>query len=212
MSELMTEDLTDRDRAILWARQMMEQEFVVLDTETTGLSPENGDQAITIGVVSKAGDILLDARLKPTIWISSAAQARHGYSNDTVADWPNLADIYSQVEQALKGRVVISYCANAYDLKILRATCQAHRQPEIELAGFHELLPPFADFYGEWNDYRGNYRWQRLGTAAGHFSIKVSELAAGREHDAVTDCLIALEVLRQMAKCRTNDEANFEDA
>lgn len=190
---------TDRDAAIEWARQMLEKDFVILDTETTGLYPERGDQAITIGVVSKAGEILLDARLKPTIRISYDAEARHGYSNEVVAGWPTLADIYPQVEQALKGRIVVSYCANGYDLKIIRSTCQAHEQPEIHFADFYELLPPFADFYGEWNDYHGNYRWQKLGTAASYFKVDTSSLAAGREHDAVTDCLIALEVLRGMA-------------
>lgn len=199
-------NVTDRDRAILWARQMLLRDFVVLDTETTGLNPRLGDQAITIGVVDSTGQILLDARIKPTIPISRDASDRHGYSNEVVAAWDGLANIYDDVCFALKGRFVISYCARRYDLEIIRSTCLAHGQPVIHVSDFHELLPVFAEFYGEWNDYHGNYRWQRLGTAAAHFGINISDLAAGREHDAVTDCLIALEVLRRMAATKLSTE------
>lgn len=202
----MNEKLTDRDRAIIWARYLMQRDFVVLDTETTGLNPHLGDQAITIGVVDKGGRVLLDARIKPTVSISRDASDRHGYSNEVAADWPGLANIYDDVLIALEGRIVVSYCARQYDLEILRSTCLAHEQPVIRVADFCELLPPFAEFYGEWNDYHGNYRWQRLGTAANYFQIDVSGLAAGREHDAVTDCLIALEVLKRMAAARLSGE------
>jgi DNA polymerase-3 subunit epsilon len=200
-------EMTDRDRAILWARQMLQQDFIILDTETTGLNPEQGDQAITIGIVDSAGVALMNARIKPTIPISPAATARHGYSNEAVAGWPALKDIYKSLFEITFGRTIVSYCAGNYDARIIRATCLAHGLPEIGLRGqTQQMIPPFADFYGEWNSYHGNNKWQSLNTAARHFGLDIA--AIGREHDAVTDCLITLAVLRAMAATPLSGEEN----
>ena len=42
----------------------------------------------------------------------------------------------------------------------------------------------YAKFVGEWNNYHGNYRWQKL---------------EGGDHSAAGDCLATLEVIRTMA-------------
>lgn len=51
--------MNDRDRAIIFAQETMEKSFVVLDLETTGLDVnEGGSEAVSLGLVSKSGDIL----------------------------------------------------------------------------------------------------------------------------------------------------------
>jgi hypothetical protein len=42
----------------------------------------------------------------------------------------------------------------------------------------------YASFVGEWNDYHGNYKWQRL---------------PGGDHSAIGDCLATLELIKKMA-------------
>jgi DNA polymerase-3 subunit epsilon len=43
----------------------------------------------------------------------------------------------------------------------------------------------YAEFVGEWNDYHGNYRYQKL---------------PGGDHTAVGDCRATLKVIKKMAK------------
>jgi len=190
--------MNDKLESIKWARELLAKDFVVLDIETTGISPGLGDQAITIGVVDKFGDTILDLKIKPTIPISAAATTKHKYTNEIVAAWPDLASGYNRLKTALEGKIVMSYCANKYDLAILDATCWAHKLDPIELAEFHELLPQFAAFYGDWNEYFGNYKWQKLEAAAMHLGIDPSDF--GPSHDAIIDCKTALAVLKAMAK------------
>ena len=58
--------MNDRDRAILWAQQRMAEEFVVLDTETTGLDYD--DEAVGfVNAMASRGDwtALMALRLDP---------------------------------------------------------------------------------------------------------------------------------------------------
>jgi DNA polymerase-3 subunit epsilon len=42
-----------------------------------------------------------------------------------------------------------------------------------------------AEWVGEWNDYHGSFRWQKL---------------VGGDHSALGDCLATLETIRKMAE------------
>jgi DNA polymerase-3 subunit epsilon len=42
----------------------------------------------------------------------------------------------------------------------------------------------YAQFVGDWNEYHGNYKWQRL---------------PGGDHSALGDCRATLAVLKEMA-------------
>jgi DNA polymerase-3 subunit epsilon len=41
-----------------------------------------------------------------------------------------------------------------------------------------------AEWVGEWNDYRGSFRWQKL---------------QGGDHSALGDCVATLETIKKMA-------------
>lgn len=180
---------TDRDRAILWARRLFKTNFVVLDTLTTGLHPEHGDQAITIGVVSKTGKILLDDQIKPTIPISREAEAKHGITTAQAFKFPPFIESHPHLVRATKGKTVVAYCVRSYDERIIRSTCEAHRYPVLEFHKFEQALYPTSMIIGEWNERHGNYKWQSLEAAAHFFDIV---------HNAI-DCLTTLRVIESMA-------------
>jgi DNA polymerase-3 subunit epsilon len=48
----------------------------------------------------------------------------------------------------------------------------------------HCAMQRYAEWYGEWNDYFGSFRWQRL---------------EGGDHSALGDCRATLELIRKMA-------------
>jgi DNA polymerase-3 subunit epsilon len=70
---------------------------VVLDTETTGLSPENGDRLVEIGCLELTNHMATGRTyhcyVNPGITMPSAAQDVHGLSDEFLADKPVFADI-----------------------------------------------------------------------------------------------------------------------
>lgn len=188
----------DRNYAIHWSRQILKNEFVVLDTETTGLGPL--DEALTIGIVSKSGEILLDARVRPTCSISPRAQATHRITETEAAAFPHFTDCYEALSEILQGKIAVSYCVDDFDRRIIRQTCQANGLPVVQFE-LEEALYPFAMLYGEWNDYYENYRWQKLSTAAAYFDIKNNDA-----HSASADALTTLRVIEAMAAIELEDD------
>ena len=56
-------------------------------------------------------------------------------------------------------------------------------------------MAPYAKFYGEWNDYHGSYRWQRLTAACAQQGIDTSDTTA---HRALSDCVMTLRLIEKM--------------
>lgn len=89
---------------------------IVLDTETTGLAPEQGHRIIEIGAVE-----MIDRKLtgnnyqqyiKPQRQIDKGAQAVHGISNTFLDDKPVFAKISAELIQFLKGAELIIHNAD----------------------------------------------------------------------------------------------------
>lgn len=208
----------ERDSAILWARRIIEQEFVVLDTETTGL--DSDDVAVQIGIVNQAGVILLDSYVRPHKPIPIRATQLHGITDAMVQNAPTFREILPILDRAVTDKIVLIY-NKEYDQRILLQSADANSfgieawwlAPRIwkpERPTDHHpnqtrwqcVMEQFAQFYGDWNDYRGNYRWQKLTVAVSYFGISTEGA-----HGAVADALTTLWVVEGMAKARLSGEA-----
>jgi len=97
---------------------------IVLDTETTGLEPEQGHRIIEIGCVE-----LLERRLtgnnfhvylQPDREIDAAAVEVHGITNEFLADKPRFADIAADLIAYLKGAELVIHNA-PFDVGFLDA-------------------------------------------------------------------------------------------
>ncbi len=167
-------------------------DYVILDTETTGL--DSSAQICQIAIIDSSGNVLLDTLVKPTCPIPADASAVHRITDDMVKNAPGWADIELQIADILKGRDVVIYNAD-YDKRIM-AQCSRAINSERSwygLADYYCAMLAYAEHYGDWNDYRGNYRWQRLTDAA--FQTKAEIKNA---HNALGDCLMTLAVCKAM--------------
>ncbi len=168
-------------------------EFVILDTETTGLYA--GSEIVSIAIIDSKGETLLDTLVKPAQPIPTDATRIHGITNEMVKDAPPFP--LDQIHELLAEQQVIVYNAS-YDQTMLYRSAESAGMTRVDWAGiadWHCAMEHFAEIYGEWNEYHGNYRWQRLETACRYYKIPVVGA-----HGALADCLMTLEVCKKMAE------------
>lgn len=108
---------------------------IVLDTETTGLSAENGDRIIEIGCVELLGRKLTGNNkhfyLNPERDSHEDALKVHGISNEFLKDKPKFAGVAEELLAYLHGTEIIIHNA-PFDVSFLNK--------ELELAG----MPPIT--------------------------------------------------------------------
>ena len=184
--------MSDRENAARWARELLADDFVILDTETTGLGIF--DQVVQIAVIDKTGEVLLDTLVKPTRPIPRAASAIHGITDSTVADAPTFGEIYDNLLMVIGGKRVAIYNAS-FDVRMLfqseglfhefdTSWATIDRDGWQALCVWEDVMLPYSDWVGEWSEYHGNNRWQRL---------------PGGDHSARGDAQACLDVIRTMA-------------
>lgn len=168
------------------------ENFVILDTETTGL---RDGEICQIAIVDHKGHTLLHQLVKPVGTIPPDAQRIHGISNDQVKDALGWADVAPRVKDILTGKDVIVYNA-VYDRKMMHKSAEYAGVEKIDwktLSPWYCAMEAYAEFYGDWNDYHQSYRWQRLSVAAERCGVAVKDA-----HNALGDCLMTLGVVRHM--------------
>ena len=177
----------DRMEAEVWARSLFrEADWVVVDTETTGLDPSA--EAVQIAVLSPAGETLLDTLVRPSGPIPWGASRVHGITDAHVANAPTYAEVHAELERLLERRGVVAYNAS-FDERILRQTAARYglRSPR---ARWECAMRQYARWINEWDERKQDYRWHKLPVVA---------LPGVKAHTASGDCRATLHVLRRMA-------------
>jgi len=180
------------------------KDFLILDTETTGLNDRA--EIVSIAVIRSDGTTLLNSLVKPVRPIPPDATRIHGITNEMVASAPPFPT--ENIFGLLRGRNVIVYNAQ-YDKSMLYRSAAAVERYDVDwtyLADWFCAMEAFSEIYGEWNDYHGNYKWQKLSTACTYYKIPVVGA-----HGALADCQMTLKVCEAMLKAsqKTPTESEF---
>lgn len=178
-----------------WAHSVVSKgQFVVLDTETTGL--DSADEIVDIAVITSDASPLLNTLIKPTRrTISRLAAGIHGITLDMVASSPTFDDVYDQLLEAVRGKRVLIYNSQ-FDLRLIRQSFSTptHYEHFLEAAtGVDCAMTYFSQFYGDWSDWHGNFTWKSLSTACSYFGLPAPH------HRALEDCIATLAVVKAMA-------------
>ncbi len=147
---------------------------VYIDTETSGLTPQ--DEVLEIAIINDQSEILLNTLVKPidhTTW--SDAQQIHHISPKMVRQAPTYDQIRDQIESLVRDQAVVIY-NKAYDSQYLNKELAS-------AAAVHCCMLAFAEHYGQWDCYHGNYRWQNLKVASDY----VLHQWQGEAHRALAD-------------------------
>lgn len=164
---------------------------IVIDTETTGLTTE--DDILQVSIIDYAGTVLFNEYIKPTRckeW--PEAEAIHGISSKMVENCKDF-DYYKDKIQVILDfyDVIIGYNVN-YDIQMLKS--RGIDFSEFAEEDIYDIMPVFAEIYGEWNSYYRNYRWQKLTTCAQHYGYTWEEDA----HNALGDVKATLYCFKKM--------------
>lgn len=148
-----------------------------IDTETTGLNYTD-DQIVDLCVIDTDGVVLFDTLIKPTKPIDPDAAILTGITDEMVKDAPTFAQVWDRLAAILTDRLVITYNAS-FDVRMLAQSARAtgilekwvdHNGAHVE---FDCAMLLYAEHYGDWNEYRHSYRWQKLSAAARQCFIDV---------------------------------------
>ena len=168
-------------------------DVVVLDTETTGLHA-GIDELLQVSILDGRGEILYNKYIKPDYcsrW--DEAERIHHISPADVADAPHIADEMATICAILRrAKTIVGYNVG-FDLAFLE---HAGFVPDMEQKVF-DVMFAFAEIYGEYNEYYGNYRWQKLSTCAAYYGYAWTE---NEQHNSLEDCRATLFCYRQMMR------------
>lgn len=202
---------TDRRQSAQWAYDLLQHDdWCILDTETTGLDAK--DQICQIALIDSKGETLLDTLVRPTRVISPDAMEIHGIANEQVATERFFPEVFVELWRLTQKRQMVIYNAgfdtrlicqslaawglflavNGRDRVVAGGGWEPATKPPITLWSYdwingkpiHCAMHWYSQWCGDWSDYHGNYRWQRL---------------PGGDHTALGDCKATLEVIKRMA-------------
>jgi DNA polymerase-3 subunit epsilon len=182
----------DREMSIRWARGILTNPSttMILDTETTGL--DFGSEIIQIAAIDATGYPLFDTLIKPLHPIPPDATKINGITNQMVANAQPWARFYPWMVDLVGVRYLTRLTYNAdFDTKMIRSSCKVNGIPTISLGFWECAMLRYAAYYGDWNDYRQSYRWQKL---------------EGGDHTAMGECLATLALIKRMAEARLSSE------
>ena len=149
---------------------------IVLDTETTGLSPEK-DEVLSLAIVDGSGNELFYSLFKPEhrrAW-KDAERINHIGTED-VKGAPKIREEKGTIESILsEAELIVGYNLR-FDLDMLEAAGVS-----IPRCTKYDVMPAYANIHGEWAEWKHDWKWQKLSTCADHYGYRFDA------HDALGD-------------------------
>jgi DNA polymerase-3 subunit epsilon len=170
---------------------------VVLDTETTGLEPEQGHRIIEIGCVELVERRLtghnFHVYLQPDREIDAGAIEVHGITNEFLADKPRFTDVVADLMEYLRGAELIIHNA-PFDVGFIDS--------ELRLAGGWQPLAHYCTVVDTLPMARELHPGQRnsLDALCGRYDV---DNAHREKHGALLDAEILADVYLAMTGGQT---------
>jgi DNA polymerase-3 subunit epsilon len=170
--------------AALGATSLRELTYIVIDTETTGLSPDKGDEIIAIGAVRIVNGRILrrevfDTFVNPRVPIREESAAIHGISRAMLRGQPRIEEVLPDLAGFVEDTVIVGHNID-FDMRFFRNAAAR--------TGIH-FVNPILDTLLLARIVSPNLEDKRLDATASRLGITV----VGR-HTALGDALTTAEV------------------
>nr|WP_289852137.1 3'-5' exonuclease [Rhizobium sp. SSA_523] len=164
--------------------------YVVFDTETTGLLPDQGDEIVQIAAVrivngKRVRGEVFDSLVHPGRSIPASSTAVHGISNAMVEHAPGVVDVLERFRQFAQGAVLVAHNA-PFDMEFLR-----RRERELHGRFDNPILDTVllsAAVFGQAETHTLDALAERLG-------ISISQ---GERHTAIGDATATAEIFLRL--------------
>lgn len=175
-------------------KRLAEVPLVIVDTETTGLSPAFGHRVVEVGAVRLEGwrEVgRLNRLVNPGRPIDPGASRVNGISDDDVADAPPFADVAAPLRELMEGAVIVAHNAR-FDASFLEVEFAVAARSR---SGFDAAVP--NPWLCTLQLARNCFYFGRnsLGAIAARLDIPV-----GRAHRALNDVYVTAEILKRMVR------------
>lgn len=172
-------------------RAVPKDKILCFDVETTGLSREE-DEILQLSIVDGTGKTVFNEYIKPTRHESwDGAEAIHGISPSDVADKPTIEEYRDDLNDIFKdSQLLVGYNNIYFDNAFLKkAGIQIPKDAKM-----YDVMLKFAPIYGEWNEMRQDYKWQKLAKCAEYYGFH----GDGQFHDSLEDVRATLYCFNSM--------------
>lgn len=188
---------------LLWGFQQLPKEFVVLDTETTGLPDEKGYPSIvTIGLAKVVAGKISDSiefKVRPERKIEAEAEAVHGISQRDAEGFPPLFDSWPQLQQWLNGQVVVIHNAS-FDWPVLIDNAERDNLATLKPAGIF-CSQKSAALWAQTVGVSGSWRGPSLDKLCSYLKVKSLREDIDGIHGAEIDARMTAEAVIQLMGC-----------
>ena len=175
------------------AKRLALKDFVVLDTETTGL--DESAEIVQIAVIDADGRIAFQSLIKPRSPINEngIAYAVHKIGNKALKTAPCFEQVYSCLYPMLQFKTIIAYNAD-FDKRMVQQTLQRYTIPDLNNSAWQCAMKAYAQFKGEYQV--GRQKWIKLNKACTEMDIPSTE---AQWHDAAADALATYKLIKALA-------------
>lgn len=172
----------------LAAQKMLEENYLIFDTETTGLSID--DEIVELGIIDCRGHVLYDGLFCPEKDVHWAAAKVSGLTKKKLSNEPLFKDEFEKIMRIMNGRPVIAFNEN-FDERLFCQTAGRYRLDRklVERAFSRSFC--CQHLYNEYLGFKGQTKLDIACAAEGVDSIQ--------SHRAVGDCLMTLALLKVLA-------------
>lgn len=170
----------------LFNRVSLEQSnFSILDTETTGLHVEKGDQIVSIASL-KISDLKIDEKnyldelVNPNMKIPESSTKIHNITDEQVISKPSLIEISEKVLKFLKKSVLVGHNIN-FDINFLKENSKGSQLADrMKVIKSIDTIYLTASLFPDLKNYE-------LSNLCEYFNIKTDDQI---RHSALGDCII----------------------
>ena len=174
----------------------IDNERIVIDTETTGLSPFGGDELLQVSIINDKGTVLYNEYVKPTAHESwERAMAVNHITPEMVADKQTIQEQLAAINAITStAKEVIGYNTQ-FDINFL-SEAGVNFSDDCKVS---DVMADYSERHGVWNNNTGKYNWIKLVECAEHYGYDWNS-NEGQAHNSVSDCFATLHCYNELQK------------